>query len=279
MSLRNGSVAARDGAEIAYTLRTADRPDAPRIALIHSLALDRSVWDFVVERLDGQADLLTYDARGHGASTRSAGPYTADVFADDLADLLRGIGWERAIVGGASMGGSVSLQFAGRYPRMLQGLGLFDTTAWYGEDAPKSWGERAQKAQTDGLDSMVAFQLTRWFGDAFRAAHPEVGEHYGRIFRENDVAAYAATCNMLGAFDARASLGSIAVPVEILVGEEDYATPPAMSEALARAIPGAHFRVLPQARHLSPIEQPDAIADALRAVMARSREAAIADAR
>ena len=52
---------------------------------------------------------------------------------------------------------------------MLAGLGLIDTTSWYGADAPKSWHERGRKAIEDGLDSMIAFQQTRWFSDAFRA--------------------------------------------------------------------------------------------------------------
>ncbi len=115
---------------------------------MHSLALDRSIWDGVVTALGGAVDVLTYDCRGHGASSKPAGPFTTELFAADLRDLLAAVGWEHAVVAGASMGGSVALQFAVSYPELLDGLGLIDTTAWYGADAPKSWHERGAKARS-----------------------------------------------------------------------------------------------------------------------------------
>ena len=82
-------------------MHASGRTEAPRLALVHSLALDCSVWDGVVAELAAEVDLLTVDARGHGASTKSAGPFTTAQFAGDLADVLRAAGWERAIVAGA----------------------------------------------------------------------------------------------------------------------------------------------------------------------------------
>lgn len=266
---KQGRAVTGDGTAIAYTLRSSGKPDAPRIVLVHSLALDRTVWNGVVAALGDGVDVLTYDCRGHGASDKPAGPYTTELFARDLRDLLAAVGWPSAVVGGASMGGSVTLQFAISYPDLVDGLGLFDTTAWYGADAPKSWRERAEKAQSDGLAGMIAFQQTRWFSDAFRSSHDELTEHFAHVFRRNDVAAYAATCEMLGNFDLRAGLGSIAVPVEILVGDEDYATPPDMARVLNAGIRGSNLTVVPGARHLTPIEIPDRIAALLKVVIGR----------
>jgi 3-oxoadipate enol-lactonase len=65
-------------------------------------------------------------------------------------------------------------------------------------------------------------------------------------------------------------LPAIAVPTEILVGSEDYATPPAMAEALAAAIPGARLTLVEGARHLTPIEIPGRVAELLRTVIERS---------
>ena len=64
-----------DGCVIGYTLHTAALADTPRIGLIHSLALDRSFWNRVVAELNGQAELLTYDCRGHGRSSRETTTY------------------------------------------------------------------------------------------------------------------------------------------------------------------------------------------------------------
>jgi 3-oxoadipate enol-lactonase len=91
--------------------------------------MDRTFWNPVVARLKDSAQLLTYDCRGHGASDKPAGPYSIDLFADDLSDLLDAAGWKATVVAGASMGGSVALGFAGKYSARTSGLGLFDTTA------------------------------------------------------------------------------------------------------------------------------------------------------
>jgi 3-oxoadipate enol-lactonase len=266
---KTASFSARDGAELHYTLHTCGRPGAPRLVLVHSLALDRSIWDGVVAKLGEGADILVYDCRGHGTSAKTPGPYTIDLFAGDLRDLLAAVGWEHSIIAGASMGGSVTLGFAVAYPQLVDGLGLIDTTAWYGTDAPKSWHERGQKALAEGLASLIAFQQTRWFSDAFRERQPEVAGHFAQVFLKNELAAYAATCEMLGNFDLRAKLATIGVPVEILVGEEDYATPPDMARALEAGIAGSHLTIVPNARHLTPIEIPDRIAAMLQTVIDR----------
>jgi 3-oxoadipate enol-lactonase len=213
--------------------------------------------------LKAHGDVLVWDCRGHGRSDKPAGPYTAELFADDLADLMTAVGWERAILGGCSMGGCVSLAFAEAYPARLAGLALIDTTAWYGADAPTVWEERAQKAMADGLEGLVDFQRTRWLGDAFRAAHPEIVDAAVADFLANDLKAYAESCRMLGGFDKRAALAGIAAPTAIVVGAEDYATPPAMAEAMHKAIPKSTLQVVEGARHLTPIERPDLIASAL----------------
>src|SRR5688572_11859499 len=146
-----------DGATLAYTLRAAPEPGAPKLALIHSLALDRTIWDGVVRRLDTQADILTYDCRGHGLSDRRAQPYTAELFATDLAEVLDHLGWEQATIGGCSMGGCVALAFGGLFPQRANALGLIDTTAWYGPRAAANFTERAEAARARGMAALFDF--------------------------------------------------------------------------------------------------------------------------
>lgn len=233
--------------------------------LIHSLAMDRNFWRPVAERMN--ASVLLYDCTGHGESAKPAGPYTVEGFADDLAELLDHIGWDSALVAGASMGGCVALAFASRFPDRLSALGLVDTTAWYGPDAPRQWEERAQKALAGGLQALVDFQVTRWFSEAFRASQPQIVARCVATFLKNDVEAYAATCRMLGAADLRKALAMIRVPTAIVVGEEDYATPLAMAEALRRSIAGSTLAVLKKARHLTPLEEPAEIAAQLQRLL------------
>jgi 3-oxoadipate enol-lactonase len=254
---------------LSFTHHPAPTPGAPRLALIHSLALDRSVWDGVVARLNDEAEILTFDCRGHGRSPRTPGPYTAQIFARDLAELFEHVGWERAVVAGCSMGGNVAQAFAAEYPERVSALGLIDTTAWYGADAAPKFKERADTARTNGLASMIDFQLTRWFSDDFRRDHPEVLERTTDIFLANDVDCYAASCGLLGAADARAQLGSFKLPTAVVVGEEDYATPVAMARQLHDAIPQSTLSIIAGARHLTPIEFPDRISAELRGLFGR----------
>jgi 3-oxoadipate enol-lactonase len=254
---------------LSYTHNPAPNPGAPRLALIHSLALDRSVWDGVVERLKDEAEMLTYDCRGHGRSPRSKGPYSTQLFARDLAELFDHIGWDKAAVAGCSMGGNVAQAFAAEYPQRVAAIGLIDTTAWYGVDAPQKFAERAETARLKGMRGMIDFQLTRWVSDDFRAKNPDVLQRTFDKFIANDLDCYAASCELLGAADTRAALGSFTMPVAIVVGEEDYATPVAMAKQLHAAIPQSTLTIIQGARHLTPIEFPDRIASELRGLLAR----------
>src|SRR5436190_1502826 len=151
-----------DGCDIAYTLHPAPQPEAPRVALVHSLALDRSIWNGVVAQLAGSTHLLTYDFRARNAQTIA--------------------------------------------------------------------------------------QLTK-------------------VFLANDVSCYEATCAMLGNDDLRPLLHSIVAPTAIVVGEEDYATPVAMAEALHKAIPQSSLKVISKGRHITPVECPEQIAGAITSLL------------
>jgi 3-oxoadipate enol-lactonase len=265
----DGSARSRDGIRISYTLH-GDLASPRRAALVHSVAMDRQFWQPVAERLAKDTAVVTFDCRGHGASDKPAGPYTVEQFADDIADLLTHLGWDRTLIVGASMGGMVALAFAARYPARTSALGLIDTTAWYGAEAPKNWAARADQAVKQGLRSLIDFQTTRWFGDDFRAKNPDVVQHCVDIFLKNDVPAYVEACHMLGRSDLRAALPTLQMPTAVVVGEEDYAAPVAMARALHDGIAGSTLTVLPKARHLTPLEVPDIIAAELDRLLARA---------
>jgi 3-oxoadipate enol-lactonase len=247
-----------DGCEISYTVHPAS--GKPRLALIHSLALDRSVWDGVVKALADKAEILTFDCRGHGRSGRKAGTYTCGLFARDLAELLDHLKWPAAAVAGCSMGGCIAQAFAAKYPKRTRGACFIDTTAWYGAEAPKQWRERAATGRTKGLGALIEFQVTRWFSDGFRASRPDTVNALKDIFLANDIDCYQATCEMLGDADLRPLLPSIQSPTAIVVGDEDYATTVDMAKALNRAIPQSTLTVLAGARHITPVERPTDIA-------------------
>jgi len=269
-----GNFTTPDGASIAYTLHAAPPAVRPlshaRVALIHSLALDRSIWNGVVPLLTAQSDVLTFDCRGHGKSGRPKMKFTPELFAKDLASLLDHVNWPRAVLAGCSMGGCVAQAFAGLYPDRAQALALIDTTAWYGPTAPSDWRERAATAADKGFQALAAFQATRWVSDAFRDAHPDVIRANLDVFLANDIDCYTATCEMLGDADLRHYQPAMRMPAGVIVGEEDYATPVAMSEQIRKAMPNATLSVLPGVRHLTPIECPARIAEKILALIERA---------
>ena len=267
MTAKNGAFSTSDGCSIAYAIHRAKSGLSRRLVLIHSLALDRSVWDGVVERLAGQAEILTYDCRGHGQSGRPHMDFTAELFARDLAELMDHVGWSDATIAGCSMGGCVAQAFAGLYPARARALALIDTTAWYGPDAPKQFRERAAAAQAKGMRGLIDFQVTRWFSDTWRQANADCVARATQVFRDNDFACYAASCALLGDADLRHYLPSFRMPVSVIVGEEDYATPVAMAESLHAAIRGSSLHILPATRHLSPLERPSEVTGILGALL------------
>lgn len=258
----------RDGTRLVYR-RWGEPGSAQRIVLIHSLAMDGAFWQQVAARLAGTAEIVALDCRGHGASGKPAGPYTVELFADDVAAVMDAAGWPTAVIAGASMGGCVALAFAGKCPHRVAGLGLIDTTAFYGPEAPAAWAGRAQKALDGGMKALIDFQKTRWFSDGFREKNPKAVESAIDVFLANDVKTYAETCRMLGACDVRAVLPAFRFPVAIMVGEEDYATPVAMAEEMHAAMDGATLKVIDGVRHFTPLEVPDVIADELAALLSR----------
>jgi 3-oxoadipate enol-lactonase len=116
---------------------------------------------------------------------------------------------------------------------------------------------------------MVDFQTTRWFSDKFRTAHPDIVKTMAEIFLANDIDCYAATCVMLGDADLRHYLPSLRVPVAVIVGEEDYATPVAMAQQLHGAIARSTLAILRGGRHLTPVESPEQIASQLSTLLQR----------
>ena len=254
----SGKARTADGCVLSYSVHT--RKGKPRLALLHSLALDASIWEQVVAELETDFEILTYDLRGHGNSEHRPGPYTMRLFASDLATVLDDCGWLETMVAGCSLGGCVAQAFAAAYAARTLALGLIDTTAWYGPDAADDWRRRAARTSEIGFAETLPFQLGRWFSDTFREAHPGVVRDVTSVFLANDMTCYQESCALLGSTDLRTSLQAIRAPVSVIVGEEDFATPLAMSQALHAAIPGSTLTVIPGGRHLTPVEYPKEIA-------------------
>ncbi|GAA4336582.1 alpha/beta fold hydrolase [Pigmentiphaga soli] len=256
-----------DGVQLAVRVLREGAAAARPVLFIHALAMDGRMWERVAAVLDVPGTLYAIDCRGHGASGRPPAPFTTERFARDAANVLDAVGAPIAHLVGCSMGGTVALAFAGRFPGRLASLTAIDSTAWYGPEAAGAWEDRARRGLADGLASLVEFQVARWFSPGFAQANPDIVEQAVATFVRNDPECYAAACRMLGTADERGLLGAYAGPAAFVVGEDDYATPPAMSREAAGFIAGARVTVLPGCRHYTPLEAPEQVGRCIAGVV------------
>lgn len=225
----------------------------PPLVLLHPLALNAQVWRGAVESLRHTFRVIAVDARGHGESSWNGDRFTVEDLAEDVAAVVAEAGGPAHVLG-MSMGGCTAIALAVRHPELVDRLVLVDTTADYGKEKGPTWQKRAADALRKPRAQQLPFQQDRWFSPWFLDEHPDELQRISEIFVSTDSHAHAAACCALGAYDDSNRLADISSPTLILVGDEDYATPPSMAEALHAGIAGSTLCVLSGTRHMSLIQ-------------------------
>ena len=235
----------------------------PWVTLSHSLAAHLGMWEPQVAQLSQHFTVLRYDIRGHGQTQATSGPYTLTQLADDVHGLLLHLGVTRTHWIGLSLGGMIGQTLAIRHPEVLERVVIANSTGKGAPNAAQVWADRANMANTQGMEALVQPTLSRWFTDPFRAQHPEVMSTIGEMIRATPVQGYAGCCAAIAELDTLAGLKNLHMPSLVLVGDQDMATPPAMSEQIHQHWPGSQYAVLKDAAHLSSVEQAQAFNDAV----------------
>ncbi|WP_131112228.1 3-oxoadipate enol-lactonase [Sulfuricystis thermophila] len=230
----------------------------PVVTLAHSLASDLSLWDGIAPQLAERFTVLGFDARGHGQTSAPEGPYSWPMLVADLVGLLDALKIERTHFVGLSMGGMLGQHFALAHPERLDKLVLVSTTSRVPPEAKPLWDERIAIARNQGMQAHVAGTLERWFTAPYRAAHPEVMARIGAMIAATPVAGYAGWGEAIKTLDLTEKLAAVRAPTLVICGADDPGTPPAANRAIAEAIPGARFEMLPNASHQLVIEQAEA---------------------
>ena len=226
------------------------------VVLAHAIGMDRRMWDDLAARLGEAFRVIRVDLRGHGRSPAPARPYTLEGMAEDVAALLDRLGIEKAHWVGLSMGAMIGIAFALAHPERLGRVVLANTTSSYGPEGRALWQARAKAVEDGGLAAIKDMVMSRYFSDAFRAAHPDTIAAVAARFLETPAEGYLGSCDAIAELDFAADLPRIHARTLVIAGEADAGTPPAMSEAIAARIPGAQLAVLPGAAHLSAAEKP-----------------------
>lgn len=228
------------------------------VVLLHAFPLNRKMWAPQVAALAAKYRVITPDFRGHGESGTAAEDSTMERLAEDVRNLLDHLKLERIVLGGLSMGGYVAFAFFRRWPERVAALILADTRASADtEEGRKARFETAAVAEREGSGAIAEPMLPKLLAAATHERQPEIVAAVRAMILEASPAGIAAALRGMAARPASQDLlPQIKVPTLIFVGEHDVLTPPADSEAMAKAIPGSTLVKIPAAGHLSNLEQP-----------------------
>lgn len=244
----------RDGVKVYYE----DHGSGPAVLLTHGYSATSEMWKGQVAAFQDRYRVITWDMRGHGRtdSPEDQSLYSEAATCDDIAAILRHLGVQRAVIGGLSLGGYMSMAFNVRHSEMVRALMLFDCGPGYKSDTGRAaWNEtaelRARNFETQGLAAMGTS------AEVVASTHTSA-----------DGLARAAR-GMLAQVDSRIieSLPGVTVPTLVLVGEKDEPFLNATSYMAAK-IPGARQVVVPGAGHAANIDQPAAFNAAVEAFLA-----------
>src|SRR4030081_3645157 len=240
----------RDGVKIYYEVRG----DGPPLLLTHGYSSTSAMHQVQVAAPSKHHKLVLWDMRGHGQSDYPDDPaaYSEALTVADIGALLDAVGAERAIVGGLSLGGYMSLAFYRAHPQRVRALLIIDTGPGFKkDDAREAWNKRAHET-----------------GDRFEreglAVLKSLSRERSSVSHRDALGLARAARGMLTQRDARVIelLPNIKVPSLVVVGADD--TPfLAASDYMATKIPGAKKVVIPAAGHAVNIDQPQAFIDAV----------------
>ena len=237
--------------------------DAPVLVLGNSLGSTRDLWEPQLAVLGKHFRLLRYEHRGHGGSPAPPGPYTIAELGTDVLRLLDGFGIGHASYCGVSLGGMIGMWLAANAPGRIDALGLCCTSARFPDTG--LWVQRAATVRDDGLPSISAQVVSRWFTPGFAARFPSVPAAFAATLDGVGPEGYAGCCEAIAGMDLRADLARISAPTLVISGSEDPSTPPWHGAVIARGIAGSRLTVIRGAAHLANVSAPAEVTAALRA--------------
>jgi len=231
---------------------------------IHGVGSYLEAWEGVVERLCDRFQILTFDLRGHGCSSKVRGRYEIDDFVGDVLALADHTGFGSFNLAGFSLGGLIAQRLALSHQDRIRRLVLLATVAGRTEEERERVTARLAALQAGDRGSHYDASLSRWLTEGFQARNPELIAKLRQRNAENDPECYAAAYRVLAQTDFGGLLDRIRVPVLIATGEEDAGSNPRMALYMHERISGSKLHILPGLRHSILTEGPELVARLMR---------------
>ncbi|MHA7144711.1 alpha/beta fold hydrolase [Arthrobacter sp. TmT3-37] len=233
-------------------------PQPLPIVLLHGVGLDRTMWEpltAALQPLTGQP-VVALDLPGHGDRPALEGPTTLGDLAEDVAGRLPG----RCHLVGFSLGALIAQHLTLHRPELVATLTSVSSVCRRTADESLSVHQRLQGARADFRGSVEA-SMERWYPQGHGVDQERV-EQTRTTLLANPVESYLHAYEVFATGDAEIGpdLGLIDIPSLAVTGERDPGSTPEMTHRLGKAIPGTRTVIVPGARHMLPVEQPDELA-------------------
>ncbi|HEX6224691.1 MAG TPA: 3-oxoadipate enol-lactonase [Chryseolinea sp.] len=248
-----------NGHYLHYEFTRGARVSDNTFLFINSLGTDFRIWNEVAESLRGYGNILLFDNRGHGLSDVVAGTERVDDFADDTEALMQYLGITKCIPVGLSVGGMIAQLLAVRSPNKFSKLILCDTRHKIGNAT--IWNDRIKVVGSEGLASISAGVMQRWFSKSFHEQHPQMVAGYKNMLERTPPMGYIQTCVAIRDGDLTEIAKGIKMPTLCLVGSEDKSTSPEEVKNLSDLIEGSKFEIIPGSGHIPCVDNAAQLAD------------------
>ena len=237
-----------------FTMNYEQQGNGEPLLLIPYLTADNACYAFQVAEYAKHFTCISVDLRGTGETDATAGTYTTEDLADDVAEFMKALGVRKAHVAGLSLGGAIGMWLAAKHPEMVTSLSLH--SAWPKTDAFMkavlgSWQTMAKALGS--VPEMVIHGLFPWcFTPELYAAKPEYIESLAGFVRSRpaqSVESFLQQANAVLGHDAEAQLGKITAPTLITFGRQDVATSTRFAEPLKQGIRNSELVIFEGASH------------------------------
>jgi pimeloyl-ACP methyl ester carboxylesterase len=224
------------------------------LVLLHGHGVDDSIWDSVDALLN---EYYTVVRPNISLFTFCK---TVEEYADELHRFLTNAVIEKCTLIGHSMGGYIALAFAEKYPEMLEGFGLFHSTAYADDESKKHQrNQTIDMLRNYGTEMFVKNTAGNLYGDRFKELYPEkLKEHISRFEKIPTEALITGINAMRDRKDRTAVLASMPFPVLFIIGMQDKLIPFESCISLSDYPKQSYPFILAEAGHMGMVERPDA---------------------